>query len=193
MFNAGELNQRLKVLELRQDGATGDWAWQQRGSTWAKAVPDDRSNLFSAVGIGARGVTFTIREKPSLDLHQAFSWRGQHCFLTSILPDLDNRGYWTVKAALVETVVCLADWDGTPQGPHFPGVLTEKYVGHEQLDPLAVQTTRFVLVTPKVVLLKAGSLVEVTRNGAATVYQVLCPHELDQWKNEYEIARTEDL
>ena len=77
-INAGDLNQRLRVLECRKDVEKNAYRWEEIGRLWAKAEPDDRRNLFSDVGIGARGVTFTIRSRPSLTLHQAFFWRGQH-------------------------------------------------------------------------------------------------------------------
>ena len=46
-----------------------------------------------------------------------------------------------------------------------------------------------VLVTPKPITLRPGSLVEV--RGAA--WEVLVAHELDRYKNEYEIGRRVDL
>lgn len=187
-INAGELNQRLRVLECRKGQAKNAYRWEETGRVWAKAKPDDRRNLFSSVGIGARGVTFTIRSRPSLTLHQAFSWRGQHCFLTSVLPREDNRGYWTVKAALVAPVDCQTDLDKAVPGVRFPGVLTEKYVGHEQLEPMAVVTRDLVLVVPKAVVLAPGAWVRAGEE----IFQVLAPHELDEWKNEYEIRRKRD-
>ncbi|MEG2177206.1 MAG: hypothetical protein RRY97_10060, partial [Oscillibacter sp.] len=147
---------------------------------------DSRTNLFSSVGIGTRGVIFTLRENKRLSLHHALLWRGQHGLVTSITAD--GTGLMEVKAALSEPVACQKDWDKTPKGCLFPGILTEKYMRHEQLEPLAVVTTIFVLVTPKGIVLAPGSWVEAD----GKIYMVLTAHELDPWKNEYEIRRRED-
>lgn len=57
---------------------------------------------------------------------------------------------------------------------------------HEQLEPMARNTICYVLVTPKAIALTSGSLVEI----AETPYEVLLAHDLDPYKNEYEIKRT---
>jgi hypothetical protein len=61
-------------------------------------------------------------------------------------------------------------------------------VGHEQLDPHTEVTGDLVLVTPKVVSLAPGSWVIVKDR----YFLVRVPHELDPYKNEYEIRRRED-
>lgn len=178
------LNQVIQVLELRRDGDV--YAWEKARRTWAAAEADIRSNLFSSVGVGARGVTFTIRKSRALTLHNAFRWRGRFCFLTSIVDG--DPGFRVVRAALCEPSECQKDADKDPAGCRFPGILTEKYVGHEQLDPHAEVTGDFVLVTPKEVFLKPGSWITV----GGAYFLVRVPHELDPFKNEYEIRRKED-
>ena len=93
-----------------------------------------------------------------------------------------------VKAALCETVKCRKDVDRSPAGCRFPGVLTEKYLRHEQERPQSSTETVLVLVTPKVIELAAGSLVEA----GGRDYEVRVCHTLDPHKNEYEIARKAD-
>lgn len=61
-------------------------------------------------------------------------------------------------------------------------------MGHEQLDPHAEVTGDLVLVTPKAVALALGSWVIVEDR----YFLVRVPHELDPYKNEYEIRRRED-
>lgn len=178
------LNQAIQVLELKK--AEDVYAWEKARRTWAAAEQDTRSNLFSDLGVGARGVTFTIRKSWTLTLHNAFLWRGRFCFLTSIVDG--DPGFQVVRAALCEPIDCIQDADREPQGCRFPGILTEKYVGHEQLDPHAEVTGDFVLVTPKEVSLKPGSWVTV----GGAYFRVRAPHELDPYKNEYEIQRKED-
>ena len=178
------LSQAIQVLELRRNGDA--YAWERARRTWAAAEQDVRNNLFSSVGVGVRGVTFTIRKSRTMTLRNAFLWRGRFCFLTSIVDG--DPGFQVVRAALCEPADCVQDADRDPAGCRFPGVLTEKYIGHEQLDPHAEVTGDFVLVTPKEVCLKPGSWVSVS----GAYFLVRAPHELDPYKNEYEIRRKGD-
>ena len=182
--SAGELRDRVELLELVE--TDGTFGWQVRKRTWAKAELSEKTNLFSKVGVGARQVVFTLRRQP-LSLHEAIRWRGRHCFLTSIVPD--GLGHLTVSAALVDLVPCVGCANKTPRGPAFPGVLTEKYLKHDQETPMATNTLTYVLVTPKAIALEPGPLVEV----AGTAYKVTVAHTLDEYKNEYEITRKGDL
>ena len=179
MTTAGEMRERVGVLSLVYDREADEYRWAEVRRVWARAELDSRSNLFSSVGIGARGVTFTLRRRSGLDLH---------CFLPAIRPDGEDRGYQTVKAALCQVRQCQKDADKDPAGSRFPGVLTEKYVGHDQPDIHGEVTTDYVLVTPKSVTLAPGSWVTV--DGA--YYRVLESHTLDEWKNEFEVRRRED-
>ena len=108
-------------------------------------------------------------------------------FLTAILPH-DHPGYLTVKAALCSPIVCQKDMDQDPAGFRFPGVLTEKYVGHDQPDLHSEVTTDYVMVVPKIIQLAPGSVVLAGEKH----YRVRIPHLLDAYKNEYEIRRVED-
>ena len=198
---AGDLDQRVQVLELQKEPTA--YSWQAVGAVWAKAELDTRSNLFSSIGIGARGATFTVRSNRQLSLANAFLWRGQHCFLTSIIPLADSPGYVQVKAALVNTVTCTATWtprdikdalnrpiEGTPETVIFPAVLTEKYRKNEPEDVYRILTHQRILVTPKAITLQVGTVVQVQDGAAYTVRTVM---DLDEWKNEYEIEHQEDV
>lgn len=186
MTNAGDLKDRLEVLELKQDEA-GNWSWYLKRKTWARVTLDTaKRELFSSVGIEARAASVILRRQP-LTMCHALRWNGQHLFLTAILPG-QNRGWLQVRAALCTQVECQKDAHLERAGIKFPGVLTEKYIGHAQLDPLAVVTRDYVLVTPKQVTLAPGSWVIC----AGAYYRVMVPHELDEYKNEYEIRRKED-
>lgn len=154
---------------------------------WADAAQSDKPCLFSKVGIGARGCTFRIRTNRQLTLHNAFLWSGRHYFLTSILPD--GPLHQIVQGALVEPAACFANADELTPGPYFTGFLTEKYMRYEQEAPLAINELTYVLVTPKAVTLKRGSLVDV----GGIAYTVALAHILDPYKNEYECRRMEDL
>ncbi len=180
MTTGSALKERVQVQSLLYYPEADAFAWEVKRNTWAKAEQDTRKNLFSSAGIGARGVTFTLRRNPELTIVNSFLWRGQFCFLTSIVDG--DPGFQVVRAALCDPVDCIKDADMETQGCHFPGILTE------QLDPHAEVTGDLVLVTPKVVSLKPDSWVLIgDRHFLARI-----PHELDRYKNEYEIRRTED-
>lgn len=179
-IDAGSMDERVSVLTLAQEGLT--YRWETARLTWAKAELSSKTNVYSVHGIGAAGVAFTMRRQP-LTLGNALLWRGQHCFITRIAPA--GRLHMTVEAALVVTSQCEDKYTGTT----FPAVMTEKYLGHQQLEPYAINTLTHVLVTPKVITLTPGQLVEVDN----TPWPIQVAHLLDPWKNEYEIERTVDL
>ena len=180
----GRLNDRVEVLELTQTQEDGGTArtWETIRRTWAKAEVMTKTNVYSVHGLGAAGVTFTLRRQ-SLGLDNALRWRGQHCLITAIRPL--GRLYWTVEAALVVLSRCR----DPRTGEAFPAVMTERYVRHEQLEPMAVNTHQRVLVTPKAVRLAPGPLVEVD----GVEWPITTPYELDPHKNEYALERTVDL
>lgn len=183
-IDAGKLDKPAQVLELKETGA-GVWEWTPVRRAWASITFQPKTNLFSKVGIGARDAAVVVRRQ-SLTLHNALRWGDIHLFLTSIVPM--GRNHLDVDAAVVEVAQCQADMD-EGGGVQFPGVLTEKYLKFEQENPYATNALTYVLVTPKPIRLQRGGVVAV--NG--TDYAVQLAHELDPYKNEYEIARTEDL
>lgn len=198
----GRLSDRVEVLELgasfgsakqlprqpviAQNVSESDtpaaWEWQTIRRTWAQTELAAKPNIYSVHGIGAAGVNFTLRRQP-LDLDNALRWKGQHCLITAIRPL--GRLYLVVEAALVVLFQCR----NPKTGETFPAVMTERYVGHQQLEPMAVNKHQRILVTPKAVRLTPGALVEV--DGAP--WPIKTPYELDPYKNEYAIERTVDL
>lgn len=187
VLDAGRLSERLEVLELRET-ESGTWAWEAVRKTWGQVELDagQRKNLFSSVGIGARNASMVLRRQ-DLTLHNALRWNGQHLFLTAIVPR--GRGYLDVTAALVRPETVRLAPDNGDQGLTFPGVLTEKYLAHSQEWPMSVNDLELVLVVPKAVTLRPGRLVECL----GSAWEVLVPHELDEFKNEYEIGRRAEL
>lgn len=179
--DAGKLDERVKVLELAE-ASPGVWAWRQARTTWASVEQTTRHNVWSVHGIGATGVTMTMRRQ-ALRLGNALEWRGRHCFLTAIQPL--GRNHMEVSAALVTVSQC----EDRMAGIRFPASMTEKYLGHEQREPYAANVLRHVLVTPKTIALTPGQLVEVD----GTPWPVTLAHTLDLWHNEYELEREVDL
>ena len=200
-IDAGRLNKAVHVLELRET-APGAWEWGPIRRTWTMLTLQTKKNLFSSVGIGARGAELILRRQP-LTLHNALLWGEQHLFLSAILPV--GRLHLRVQAALVEPVTCLAtrteDTVGEAGRPTtaetmrmtFPGVLTEKYARYEREETHAENETSYVLVVPKAIQLKASDLVTVQEGPAKAVYYVTICHVLDPYKNEYEIVWQGDV
>ena len=200
-IDAGKLNQLVEILTIQKSPAE-TWIWQSTRPARAQVELSTRSNLFSQVGVGARGAELVLRRQ-ALTLHQAILWGEQHLFLTAILPE--GRLHLRVQAALVEPVQCLAtrteDTVGAAGRPtttetmrvSFPGVLTEKYARYEREETHAENEAAYVLVVPKVITLKAGDLVTVQEGPAKGVYNVQVCHVLDPYKNEYEIAWRGDV
>ena len=182
--DAGKLRDVLQVLELKES-PEGTWTWQKVRKARGAVELSTGRNLFSSVGIGARGAEIILRRQ-DLTLHQAILWGEQHLFLTAILPE--GRLHLRVGAALVEPVECQGGMD-EGGSVRFPGILTEKYLKWEQPEPYSVNRMSYVLVTPKPIQLQRGGLVGVS----GINYEVQLAHTLDPYKNEYEIVRTEDL
>ena len=201
-IDAGKLNQAVEILEIAESPA-GTWSWRSVRPARAKIdLNTNQRKLFSQVGIGARGAELILRRQ-ELTLHNAILWGEQHLFLTAILPE--GRLHLRAEAALVTMTPCIAtrteDAVGAAGRPittetmrvTFPGVLTEKYTRYEREETHAETDTGYVLVTPKVISLKAGDLVTVQAGPAAGVYHVTALHVLDLFKNEYEIVWRGDV
>lgn len=181
----GSLNERVEVLgfqNVSESGTPPVWEWEAVRRTWAKAELRTRPNVYSVHGLGAAGVTFILRRQ-GLSLDSALRWRGQHCLITAIRPL--GRLYLLVDAALVVLSRCR----NPRTGETFPAVMTEEYVRHQQLEPMATNGHRRVLVTPKPVRLKPGPLAEVD----GVEWPVMTAYELDPHKNEYVLEREVDL
>lgn len=180
----GSFRERAKVLRVRKPDK--DVQWQRLRTAWVRAERKNGTNIFSSVGLSAESWEFILRQQ-DITVEDAMEYRGSHYFLTDVR-EL-KPGFLTVSAAKVRIVQCQADRHKGPDGLKFPAAMTEKYIRHEDVHPMSVNVTCYVLVTPKCVTLQAGSLVEV----AGEAYEVLCCHTLDGHKNEFEVCRKRDL
>ena len=180
IHDAGALDQRPEVLSLTQTDTGYEWTTSRR--TWAAVELPGRRNVYSVHGVSTTGAAFYLRQQP-LSKDQALRWKGYHCFITAITPC--GRSHMRVDAALVELTDCEDKYTGTK----FPAVVAEEYHRHEQLEPMAVNTLRHVLITPKCIELKPGKLVEV----AGEAWPIVIAYLLDPHRNEYIIEKVVDL
>ena len=178
--DAGKLSERIELLRLVK--GENEYRWELLRRSWASVELQQRRNNFSAHGIGAAGAELVLRRQ-ELTLLDAIRWRGQHLFLTGIAPR--GRNHLTVAAALVEVRACRDPESGLA----FPGVVTEKYLGHRQEEPMSVYPMRHILITHPAIDLKPGRLVEVDGES----WPITMSHRLDPWKAEYEIERVIEL
>lgn len=190
--------EKAALLELRET-APGSFTWEPIKTLWVKAESKNKTNLFSKVGIGAKTTVFTLRKIVGITLHHALQVEGQFCFLTEIATD--NPIMLELTAALIAPVACIAshkeNFKNELKRPiasdavitAFPGCVTEKYLGWTQEKPMAQTELQLVLITPKVIVLEAGDVVEIS----GTKYIVRLEHTLDEFKNEYEIVAKKDV
>ena len=195
------LNDRVEVLELRRDEA-GNYAWHSIGSRYASVEQDVKKNIFSDVGIGARGATVTLRPDRTLTLHHALRYREQFLFLTAIVPT-PGRNAMVVKAAICQPVTFTAEPESRMGRDElnrptvekaasftFPGVLTELYRAELESEEVAdSDVVRRVVVTPKAVALRRG---EVIRHPNGTAYPIQRVMDLDEYKTSYIVRYQED-
>lgn len=198
-FGAGKLDKPSKVLEC-QEVSAGVWKWVPIRHIWAYIDLQQKTNIFSKIGVGSRDAAIVIWQQ-ELTLHNAIRQGEMHFFLTSITER--NRNQLDIKAALCEPVTLTAkpqvrtgrDALNRPtaiQQPSFtfPGVLTELYHRNAPDEIYRAETLQRALVTPKAIKLRAGDLVQAGDEVPYTIRQVM---DLDPYKNEYVIERQEDV
>lgn len=196
------LNQKVEILEFRPLPDGTGWAWVSVRHVWAAVQEDLKRNIFSDIGIGARGATLTVRSRQGLTLRNALRWKGQFLFLTSIIPT-ENNDRLEIKAACCHVTDCRAEPQkrtgrnefnrpvAIEQVPiTFPGILAEEYHRNEEVDVGRINIQRRVLVTPPEISLRPGDLVFARSGGA---YVIRTKSDLDTWKTEYLMERQEDI
>lgn len=199
---ASALREKIEILTLTRDAETGALAWTPERKRWAAVKLDSQRNLFSAVGVGARGVTVTIRPDRRLTLRDAIRWNGEFLHLTAISMGAE-RDRQEIRAAICHPEMLTAkpqDRTGRdarnrpvaiPQASYtFPGILTERYHRSEEDEVFRREMLERVLVTPKAVELRPGDLVQ---RGEEPPYTVLQRLDLEDYKTEYVIERRGDV
>ncbi|HHY52660.1 MAG TPA: head-tail adaptor protein [Clostridiales bacterium] len=192
-------DRKVQLLHLAHP-AENRWEWVEEKTMWAHMEQQNKTNLFSRVGLGVKTVLFTLRKTTEISLAAALSHKGRHYFITDI--NTDDPVLMTVTTADIQPVDCMVTREKEAEGSdkssvmvpdavlQFPACLTEKYVGYTQQEPMAQTTVTYVLVTPKPVELETNDLVAIAGRGN---FRVQVAHLLDDHKNEYEITKVEDV
>lgn len=194
----GALRDLIQFLKLEQ--TENGFEWVSQTNMFAQVKQKTSKNIFSTVGLGVPTVEFTIRNR-HITLDNALMFKGQHCFITNIEEHPDSRNFYKVTTAAITPRICsvqrrTAELDPVYNRPilsdntkiTFPACVTEKYIKTAVETPQTNTEQCLVLVVPKAITLKVGE--QITLEGK--VWRVVVPHELDNWKNEYEIIRNDD-
>lgn len=191
-------DKRVDLLRI-EETELGVFEWKVVKKLWAHTEAQNKANIFSKVGIGARSVLFTLAPAAGITLHDALRLGDRHYFITAINRVSPVR--MEIPTAETDPVVCSAKIIHSSVGENkrasyspektllFPAILTEKYLGFSQETPMAEIDMTFVLVTPKAIELEMGDIVRIQE----TAYAVQVCHMLDEYKNEYEVYRRGDV
>lgn len=202
------LNTKIGLMML-EERATGMYEWRECRRFWAHIEHTGKTNLFSKAGIGVKTVAFTLRSTPYISLFHAIEYKGRQYFITDV--NRDEPLYMTVTTADIQPVQCTVTRSEEREGPNksstlapcmqllFPACVTEKYMGFQQEDPMARTEAALVLVTPKPVRLEVHDIVKLGAPGpegaedTRPAFAIKVCHLLDEYKNEYEMTKVEDV
>lgn len=196
-MDPGKLRDKVDWLRLTQDGP--NLAFAQYKTVWARVKETGLKNLFSKVGVGADGVEVLLRRQ-GLTLDDCLLYKGERYFLTNIAPEGLHPVYDKVQAARVPLHRVTVYRHRVGRGPlgqameedeplgSFPGWVTEKYLASREEDSHTESTARFVVVSPKAALYRAGDFFDLLGGR----YRVMVAHCLESHKNEYEVQKVGD-
>jgi len=197
-MSISEMRTPVNILDF-VESEDSVFEWRKKIQVWAKVEHQTYNSIFSKHGVTAKSVKITMRKHSGLTLHNALSTAEYgHLVISDI--DRDTPGFFVLSAAMVEPVTCKAERTQTVMGQNnrpviealtplvFPGYLTEKYLRQVQEEPMSYSESRYILLTPKPIALETGGLVYI----GGFPCEVVIPHELDMYRNEYEVVRRFD-
>ena len=176
-MDAGKLDSLISISAY--DPGAGEWATVR--SVWAQKEKSAKTNVFSRIGFGTDTVKFVIRNT-AITMHNAIQVDGYHHIITNI-EEIDNR-YLILTTAKVR----LTEVSRGPDAGTFKAILTEKWNGYTIDAAKSTNEDRLVMVVPKAVTVAVNDVLTI----AETYWYVEIQHELDEFKNEYEIVRRRD-
>lgn len=190
-------SEKIELLRIEADECSVEWVSVKK--IWCSSEVLTKPNIFSRIGLSARGVKFTMYSRADLTLSSALKWKEQFCLVTDVV----QKGIYTeVFCVMLSVAQCVKSVEhieknelknpvrSTKSLYSFPAVLTEKFDrGYYTTDDMrANERVVIVLVCPKEVVLEFADLIQVSDE----YYKVTACHFVDAYKNEYEIMKDGD-
>ena len=173
-MNAGKLDTLVSIVSYNDE--SGEWVAVR--DVWAAKEQLTKTNVFSKIGFGTDSVKFTIRST-DLTMHNAIQYGGYHYIITDTE---HNEGRYMV---LTTAKVRLTDVSRGPNAGSFKAILTEKWNGYATDAAKSTNSDRLVMVVPKSVTVSVNDVLDIE----GSYWYAEIQHELDEFKNEYEIVR----
>lgn len=160
---------------------SGSVVREEKGTFWAQARPTGRRSIFASFGLAAEEYEFVTRCNTALP-GDTLRMNSTDYFVTSA--EREALSWYKVLAARVALSSCRRG------NTAFFGVLTEKYAANNDEEAYRSDERTVILITPKLAILREGDEVEIDEK---SVYIVRLAHDLDPYKNEYEIWGRRDI
>ena len=160
---------------------SGNVVREEKGTFWAQTRPTGKRSIFASFGLAAEEYEFITRCSSALPC-DTLRMNGIDYFVTSA--EREALSWYKILAARVTISSCRRG------NTEFFGVLTEKYAANNDEEAYRSDERTVILVTPKLAMLREGDEVEID---AKSVYIVRLSHDLDPYKNEYEIWGRRDI
>ena len=176
------MRSRIGVMDYRM--TENGYAWVENRKIWGAVERVYQRAPFSNYAVYAARSAEVVTAA-GVCWEEGMCIDGEYGMISKIVP----QGHFKQKITVVFLPLRHCFTVGASGKVRFQAVMGEKYVRHEQREPMAVNVAAYVLITPKVMCLQAGKIVEVEGES----YVVLAEHTAGEVRNEYEIAKTKDL
>lgn len=180
-MNIGEFRETIEVYEAQESNE--DILLQKTFSIPAKVKLTGTRGIWSSYANMGEKVEITLR-KDEITQNNLLKWNGTDLWIYGI--DEKTYGFYTISACRADIAVYKREDESK-----IIGAITEKYERYsEPRDEYGSIEQLMLLVTPKLVKLRSGDLI---KSSAGEWYTVQVAHDLDPYKNEYEIWRRADV
>lgn len=192
---------KVQVFSMRESDGFAVGMWEDAAELFAGKEDKNGLSVFSSHAAAKRTSTkFYVRTETKITRHNRVMVNG----IPFILVGISEKGMDLIELSTVQVAdtICTIYRRGEQADEYkrpvygnpervmeFPAVLAEKYLGFTQNVPMAQTEITYVLVTPKEISLEVSDLVDVDGRR----YAVRVCHTLDEYKNEYEITRKDDV
>ena len=199
-MNPGELRSKVRILNY--ECIDGVYRFNAIKELYSKVENVVERKAFSKFGLRTDEATaITLRYRKDISKFNAVRFNDDH-YLISVIEDIENKHRYT-KLITVKQKVYLCEAfrnsvvkDKMNRTQHllksiyrFEGYLVEKYTGFNTEGINSNVKHTLILMTPKVINLKAGDIIEIND----IKYNVEVCHVLDEYLNEFEITVFKDV